>query len=62
MNSVNTSVQGRDEHILTSADSLLALLRRKIVIWRKRAIKVILKYFHWLKNIARQKMFLIWQP
>ena len=36
LNIVNSSMQGRNENILTSTDKLVAL-KKKIVIWRNRA-------------------------
>ena len=36
LNIVNSSMQGRNENILTSSDKLVAL-KKKIVIWKNRA-------------------------
>jgi len=36
LNSLNTSMQGREENILTSSDKLVAF-KKKVEIWKNRA-------------------------
>ncbi|KAL7646078.1 UNVERIFIED_CONTAM: hypothetical protein RMT77_002979 [Armadillidium vulgare] len=58
LNNTNSSMQGRDENILTSTDNMVAL-KKKIAIWKNRASSGNFEMFPSMRTTCTQEMILV---